>query len=85
MGGEEMIEVRKDGERIKISFPYNPDYITKIKILKGYRWHPEKKYWSIPSSELEILISVFKNNLKKCRICGFQEKWKRYKWNKMCK
>jgi len=35
-------------------------YITKIKILKGYyRWHPEKKYWSIPSSELEMLISVF--------------------------
>jgi hypothetical protein len=25
-----MIEVRKDGERIKISFPYNPDYITRI-------------------------------------------------------
>jgi len=59
MGGEEMIKVRKSGGMIEISFPYNPDYITKIKILKGYRWHPEKKYWSIPSSELEILISVF--------------------------
>jgi hypothetical protein len=41
MGGKEMIEVRKDGERIKISFPYNPDYITRIKTIGGYRWRPE--------------------------------------------
>jgi hypothetical protein len=33
IGGEEMIEVRKDEGRIKISFPYNPDCITKIKTI----------------------------------------------------
>jgi len=27
-----MIEVTKDGGRVKISFPYNPDYIVKIKL-----------------------------------------------------
>jgi len=54
-----MIEVVKDGERIKISFPYSPEYITKIKILEGYRWHPEGKYWSVPYSELERLLSAF--------------------------
>ena len=54
-----MIEIRKDGEWINISFPYNPDYITKIKTIEGYRWHPEEKYWSVPYSELERLISVF--------------------------
>lgn len=54
-----MIEVRKDEERINISFPYNPDYITKIKTFEGYRWHPEGKYWSVPYSELEKLLSVF--------------------------
>jgi site-specific recombinase XerD len=58
-GGEEMIEVRKDEGRIKVSFPYNPDYIAKIKTIGGYRWHPEEKYWSIPSSEFERLLSVF--------------------------
>jgi len=31
-----MIEVGKDGERIKISFPYILDYITKIKTIEGY-------------------------------------------------
>jgi hypothetical protein len=58
-----MIEVRKDEGRIKISFPYNPNYVTKIKAIKGYRWHPEEKYWSIPYSELERLLSV----LKECK------------------
>lgn len=56
-----MIEVRKDGGRIKISFPYNPDYITKIKTIEGYRWHPEEKYWSVPYSDDVIarILSIF--------------------------
>lgn len=56
-----MIEVGKDGGRIKISFPYNPDYIAKIKTLEGYRWHPEEKYWSVPYSEdaVKRILSIF--------------------------
>ncbi len=23
--------------------------MAKIKSIKGYRWHPEEKYWSLPS------------------------------------
>ncbi|MHC1564756.1 MAG: tyrosine-type recombinase/integrase [Candidatus Syntropharchaeales archaeon] len=26
---------------------------------RGYRWHPERKYWGVPYSELEKLVSVF--------------------------
>ena len=44
---------------IKISFPYNPDYIAKIKTIEGYRWRPEEKCWSVPYSEFETLLSVF--------------------------
>lgn len=54
-----MIEVRKDRERIKISFPYNLDHIAKIKTLEGYRWHPEEKCWSVPYTEFEHVLSVF--------------------------
>jgi len=46
-------------ERIVVKFPYNPDYIAKIKSVKGYRWHPKEKYWSIPYSELGSLLSAF--------------------------
>jgi len=47
-----MIEVEKNEEMIKISFPYNPDYIVKIKTIEGYRQHPEEKYGSIPYSAI---------------------------------
>jgi integrase/recombinase XerD len=48
--------------RITVSFPYNPDYIAKIKSLKDYRWHPEEKCWSFPSGNdvLDRLASLFK-------------------------
>ncbi len=59
IGREEMIEVKRDEERIRISFPYNPNYITKIKTIAGYRWHPEERCWSVPYSKLETLLSVF--------------------------
>ncbi|NLJ04383.1 MAG: tyrosine-type recombinase/integrase [Exilispira sp.] len=56
-----MIEVIKDGGRINISFPYNPDYIAKIKTIEGYRWYPEGRYWSVPYSDgsVERILSIF--------------------------
>ncbi len=50
-----MIQIEKYGKRIKVSFPYNPRYISKIKTIKDYKWHPEDKSWSIPSSESTIM------------------------------
>ena len=50
-----------DANRITVSFPYNPDYIAKIKTIEGYKWHPEEKYWSQPSGNdiLDRLASLF--------------------------
>ncbi len=47
--------------RMMVTFPYNPTYITKIKTIKGYKWHPERKYWSVPSDDgiLERIRSIF--------------------------
>ncbi|MEA1998507.1 MAG: site-specific tyrosine recombinase/integron integrase [Euryarchaeota archaeon] len=58
------MELQKDGERIKISFPYNPNHITKIKTMEGYRWHPEGKYWTIPYSDnvLGRFLTIFNGN-----------------------
>lgn len=49
--------------RITVSFPYNPDYIAKIKTIQGYRWHPEEKYWSLPLDNdiLDRLASLFED------------------------
>jgi len=59
------IRISKDikHERILVSFSYSPEFISKLKSIDGYRWHPDKKYWSFPYSEdtLKKLLSVFKN------------------------
>ena len=31
-----------DANRITVSFPYNPDYIAKIKTIESCKWHPEE-------------------------------------------
>ena len=44
---------------ITVSFPYDPSTIEKIKSVKGYRWHPDRKLWSVPCSD-ESLEKVLK-------------------------
>jgi len=38
----------RDGERLTISFPYNPDLVNKVKTLTDRKWNAEKKYWTAP-------------------------------------
>ncbi len=57
-----MIRIESGKDIVIIRFPYNPDYIAKIKAVKGYRWHPDGKYWSIPYSELGNLLSAFNDS-----------------------
>jgi site-specific recombinase XerD len=54
-----MIKVEKRDEKLIVKFPYNPNYIAKVKTINGHKWHPEEKYWSVPHSELETLLSAF--------------------------
>jgi hypothetical protein len=45
------IKFLKDkSDNLMVSFPYNPDCVQKIKTVKGYRWHPDGKYWSFPNT-----------------------------------
>jgi integron integrase len=57
-----MIKISSDiPGRIKVVFSYNPEYVTKIKMVKAHRWHPEEKYWSFPYSKpvLKEILSTF--------------------------
>lgn len=56
---DEVIRIEDGKDIVIVKFSYNPDYIAKIKTVKGYRWYPNKRYWSIPYSELKNLLSVF--------------------------
>jgi len=45
------VNLEREDKRIKLTLPYNPTYIKKIKTILGYYWHPDKKHWSFPYSE----------------------------------
>jgi len=56
------IKVLKDREdNLMVSFPYNPQFVQKIKTIKGHRWHPGDKYWPFPGTNetLERILKVF--------------------------
>ncbi len=56
------IKILKDRENnLIVSFPYNPQFVEKIKTIRGHRWHPEEKYWSFPNSNgtLEKILELF--------------------------
>ncbi len=46
---------------MRVSFPYHPDNVKRIKAVPGRRWHPEEKCWSIPHTgeALTILQRLF--------------------------
>ena len=54
-----VLKYREDN--LMVSFPYNPQFVQKIKTIKGHRWHPNGKYWSFPGSNetLERILKVF--------------------------
>jgi hypothetical protein len=58
---ESAVKIEKEDRRIKVSFPYNPKRIAKLKKLAGYKWHPEERYWSFPYSDavLEKILLIF--------------------------
>jgi hypothetical protein len=48
--GEIRIEPGEAG-RLVVRFPYSPECVAKIKTVAGRRWHPEGKYWTVPTTD----------------------------------
>jgi len=45
------IEVKKGiNGKVIVKFPYNPEYVERVKTIRGYCWHPEEKYWIFPNN-----------------------------------
>jgi integrase/recombinase XerD len=56
---------RGKGNSIEVRFAYSLERIKKIKLIKGYKWNAEEKYWSIPYSSVSYksLITIFSNEV----------------------
>lgn len=53
-----------------VCFAYSPDKIDKIKSIKGYKWHIDKKVWTVPYTEdnIKTLKALFKKELQNFEI-----------------
>ena len=52
--------IQQDNEYI-LRFKYDPQLIAIVKNVPGREWHPQGKYWSIPTSHLGWLLNGVKN------------------------
>lgn len=56
------VEIKKCPEgKIIVTFPYNPDYVKKVKSIEGHWWHPEEKHWSFSDKDgiVKEIVSIF--------------------------
>jgi SWI/SNF-related matrix-associated actin-dependent regulator 1 of chromatin subfamily A len=42
-----------------VKFNYNPDLVRQVKTLAKYKWHPDKKYWTVAAS-IENKLTLLK-------------------------
>ena len=42
---------RDSSGALKVTFPYDPVYVARIKTIPGRKWHPDGKYWTFPYSK----------------------------------
>lgn len=48
----------RSGGDVFVSFPYNAEALSRVKQLKGRRWHPELKSWSCERYEKQKLLKI---------------------------
>lgn len=56
------VKVSRDNSgRLTVAFPYDPALIAKVKTIEGYKWEPDKRYWSFQNSDriLNKILQVF--------------------------
>jgi len=60
------VNISKTGNTLVVRFDYSPVRVTKVKSIKGYKWNPDKKIWTVPFTEgnLNILKVLFNNEEK---------------------
>ena len=53
--------LKEEPSKLRVTFPYNPIYVKKIREFKGSWWHPKRNYWTIPYSAgvIKKLLSIF--------------------------
>lgn len=49
-----MITIYRAKNQLRVTFPYSPELVEKIKTIPGHYWHSKEKYWTIFDTEEAI-------------------------------
>jgi len=58
-----MVTICRVKNRLKVTFPYSPELVRKIKTVPGHYWHPKEKCWTISDTEeaIQKFFRAFRN------------------------
>lgn len=65
-----VVNITKKENVLLVSFDYSSEKIAKVKTIKGYKWDPHKKIWTVPFTDenLNNLKMLFNNEIKNINI-----------------
>ncbi len=75
---QEIKVLKEESGRINLSFLYNFIFVERVKTIKGWRWHPEGKYWRFPQSN-DVLEKLPYTVLSEVAIQALREYWRNYR------
>jgi len=54
------ITIKADGGVLSVKAPYDVDFVSAVKSIRGRRWNKETKTWGVPASERRALWNALK-------------------------
>jgi SWI/SNF-related matrix-associated actin-dependent regulator 1 of chromatin subfamily A len=52
-----IISLLREGGRVRLDFEYSPTRVATVKAIKGARYHPEDKSWTIPFDSVDTILT----------------------------
>lgn len=63
-----MINVIQNKDKYEISFPYDPDIVSRVKNVPGRTWIPDKKVWTIQKEKLGFFLSQIRGSIYESEV-----------------
>lgn len=51
------ISILREGARARLDFEYSPTRVAAVKAIKGAKYHPEDKSWTIPFESVDSILT----------------------------
>lgn len=69
-------QIARKGQKLILTFAYDPALVAKVKSISGARWNPDDKYWHLPASQLQPCLEAFPDFAVSDSIAQWQKEQK---------